>query len=254
MSILRVFHDGAVAPAGETWTLGRDEARHLVRVRRARPGDTVEVLNGRGHRAVATLVAAAGHAATLRTDSVRAEPAVAPRIHLCLALAKAKAFELAVQKTAELGVASVIPVATENCDVGLFGARAIAKVDKWRSIAVESLKQCGNSWLPHIVVPVPFVDALARARSAPGLRIIAALHPRAEPLGTVLARENPTEATVFIGPEGDFTPAEYENAFAAGCVPVTLAETVLRVETAAVAALSVLVQYRLSTSAGIEAT
>ena len=249
MSILRVFHEAAVPPAGETWTLGRDEARHLVRVRRAREGDPVEVLDGRGHRALAKLVGVGGDTAALRTESVRAESAVAPRVHLCLALAKAKAFELAVRQATELGAASIVPVATANCEVGLSGGRAAAKVDKWRAIAVESLKQCGNPWLPRITAPVTLPEALAAATVGP--RLIASLHPAARPVAAALAGDRPAEVHIFIGPEGDFTAAEYEAAFAAGWIPVTLAKTVLRVETAAVAALAVLAQIGLTEVSGV---
>ncbi|MCC5807850.1 MAG: 16S rRNA (uracil(1498)-N(3))-methyltransferase [Opitutales bacterium] len=249
MSILRVFHEAAVPPAGEAWALDREETHHLVRVRRARPGDAVEVLDGRGHRAQTTLIDARGNTVTLRTESISAEPATVPRIHLYLALAKAKAFELAVQKAAELGAASVVPVATTNCEVGFSGERAASKVGKWRAIAVESLKQCGNPWLPRISAPVTFPEALAAAAAGP--RLIAALHPAAKPVTAALAGEHPAGIDIFIGPEGDFTTEEYEAAFAAGCVPVTLASTVLRVETAAVAALAVLVQHGLPDLSGV---
>lgn len=245
MPIFRVFHEDGIPGPGSRWRLDKGEARHLVRVRRARPGATVEAVDGRGLRASAKLVEAHGGEAILETIAVRAEAPVFPRVHLHLSLAKSKAFELVVQKATEFGVASIIPVNTANCEVDVTPARIGNKLEKWRAIAIESLKQCGNPWLPRINAPRALAEALQAKRHTSPLRLVAALLPEAEPLGEAFTEPPPEDIDAFIGPEGDFTAEEHRELLKAGCVPFTLGRTVLRVETAAVATLALIAQWGL---------
>lgn len=153
--------------------------------------------------------------------------------------------DLIIQKAAELGVAKIVPLLSERTVVQIEAADVQPKLEKWRQIAIEAAKQCGQNWLPQVaepVVPKQFFAELDRYEAL----LIASLQEGARSFKSVLSdfREQhgrrPSSVLVMIGPEGDFTPAESALAKTAGCLPVTLGPIVLRAETAALFSLSVL--------------
>jgi 16S rRNA (uracil1498-N3)-methyltransferase len=114
------------------------------------------------------------------------------------------------------------------------------KADRWREIALEACKQCGNNWLPEIQSPQKTHDFLSTLPKH-DLKLIASLQPDAEPLKKILGESGSLKSVlILIGPEGDFTPAELGLAKSAGCLPLSLGPLVLRAETAAIYALSIL--------------
>ena len=155
-----------------------------------------------------------------------------------------------VRKATEIGVAMIVPLESERTQVHLDGDRSDRKIGKWQTAALEAAKQCGNPWLPEIG---PVTPASAFIASAKGydLKLIASLQPGAKGLKSVLEQfraaqgRAPTNVLWLIGPEGDFTQAEMSLSRASGFEPITLGPLVLRCETAAVYALSVL-SYELS--------
>jgi 16S rRNA (uracil1498-N3)-methyltransferase len=146
-----------------------------------------------------------------------------------------------VRQATEVGAARIVPLISERTQVQLDGARADKKREKWETAAIEAAKQCGNPWLPEIASIQTFASFLASA-PATELKLIASLQPGALPLKALLAAHGrpPASATWLVGPEGDFSPAEMSAALAAGYVPVTLGPLVLRSDTAALFALSIL--------------
>src|SRR5439155_9463153 len=118
-------------------------------------------------------------------------------------------------------------------------------VEKWEASAVEALKQCGSAWLPRVEAPLTTQAFLARGDRF-DLTFIASLqnearHPREHFESFRSERErSPESVCVWVGPEGDFTPAEINAVRAAGALPITLAPLVLRSETAAIYCLSII--------------
>lgn len=212
-----------------------DEARHVSQVLRMKPGDAVVVFDGTGRRAAAELVSVTRDRAGLRLGEILPTRAPLPEITLAQAIPKGKAMDLIVQKSVELGVAAIQPLVTRNTVV----QPADSKAEKWRRTALEACKQCGQDTLPAIADPVGFGDFIAKP--APGLRLMASLAPDSRPFREVL-RERPEtrQVTLLIGPEGDFSPDETAAALAAGYLPISLGDIVLRVETAALFCISVL--------------
>lgn len=233
------------SPDSHSITLSRDESHHLVVVNRAQNGHPVVVFDGHGHEWLCRVQTASKTAALL--DIVERMNRAPLPFHVALGqgLPKGAAMDGIVRKATEIGAATIWPVLTERTQVHLEGAREDKKTDKWQVAAVEAAKQCGNPWVPKIESPVAFDDFLREA-SAYDLKLVASLHPGAEPLGTVFARWRKTHARLpdraiwLIGPEGDLSPREVETAVTAGFLPVTLGPLVLRCETAATYALAVL--------------
>jgi 16S rRNA (uracil1498-N3)-methyltransferase len=225
--------------------LGEEESHHLVTVNRAREGETVVAFDGRGTEWITALAKADRRAAVLVVRFAQSAKPLPYRITLGQALPKGQFMDAIVRKATELGVAAIAPLESERTQVHLDGERQDRKREKWVTAALEAAKQCGNPWLPEILPvqrAVPFMEA-ARGFD---LKLIASLHPGAQSLKRVLAsyRETQGRAPVkvlwLIGPEGDFTPAEISASQSAGFVPITLGPLVLRCETAAVYAISVL--------------
>jgi len=214
--------------------LSADEAHHATHVLRVNTGDTVNVFDGKGHEAQARY--GDGGRLTLLTQTTT--PALACRITLAQAVPK-KSMDLIVQKATELGVATIIPLLSERTIVKL--DEDAKKIDRWREIALESCKQCGNNWLPVIEPPRKAHQFLADTGKY-DLKLIASLQPGALPLKRILAElpALPQSILILIGPEGDFTPAEISAARGVGCRPLSLGPLVLRAETAAIYTLSIL--------------
>lgn len=244
MSDFRVF---APAPVQGAISLPPGESHHLVVVNRARTGDTVVAFDGRGTEWTCELTDARKAGATLRVTATHTRAPLPCAITLAQALPKGGVMDDIVRHATELGAACIVPLETERTQVHLDGDRSDKKVGKWRVAALEAAKQCGNPFLPEISSVQALAAFLAseRVKSAQ-LRLVASLHPGARPLRectTVFRSEHscaPETAVWLVGPEGDFSPAEMERIIAAGFLPVTLGPLVLRCDTAATAALSVL--------------
>ncbi|MBI5773403.1 MAG: 16S rRNA (uracil(1498)-N(3))-methyltransferase [Verrucomicrobia bacterium] len=230
---------------GATVTLSERDAHHALRVLRLRRGDAVTVLDGMGNELSCEVLEAGRNEVLLSVKQRRFTPPPPCAVTLVQAVAKGKAMELIVQKAAELGAHRVVPVLVERSVAQIGDEDAARKVEKWEAIAIESLKQCGSPWLPKIDVPCALKDFLARGAKF-DLQFVASLHEGAwHPRGhfqDFFQRQNraPESVAVWVGPEGDFTPAEMGKLIAAGGRPITLGPRVLRCETAAIACLAVL--------------
>lgn len=244
MPDFRVF---APSPATDIITLPAGESHHLVTVNRARTGDTVIAFDGKGIEWTCELIDARKAGATLRVTATHRRAPLPCAITLGQALPKGGVMDDIVRHATELGAACIAPLASERTQVHLEGERSDKKIEKWRTTALEAAKQCGNPFLPEITglqtLPV-FLESEAVKNAR--LKLVASLHPGARSLRETLAdfrnqHGRPPETAVWlVGPEGDFSPAEITAAQNAGFIPVTLGSLVLRCDTAATAALSVL--------------
>ena len=244
MPDFRAFCSPATAEPVEL-TLSPEESHHLVVVNRARPGDTVVAFDGRGTEWICELTADRKQGAILK---VRFKQKIQPlpyEITLGQALPMGQFMDAIVRKATEIGAARIAPLESERTQVHLEGDRSEKKIGKWQSAALEAAKQCGNAFLPE-VLPVQKAAAFIENARGYDLKLIASLQPGAKSLKTVLAAfqaaqgRAPRKVLWLIGPEGDFTPAELSQARSCGFEPITLGPLVLRCETAAAYALSIL--------------
>ena len=225
--------------------LSPEESHHLVVVNRARSGYTVVVFDGRGTEWICTLADARKNAAVLSVRLTQQARPLPYAITLGQALPKGGSMDAIVRKATELGAACIAPLESERTQVHLAADRSDRKIEKWQVAALEAAKQCGNPWLPEIL-PVQSATAFVESARGYDLKLIASLHPGAQTLKPVLTAftaihgRPPKKVAWMVGPEGDFTPAEMNLAVSAGFVPITLGPLVLRCETAAIYALSVL--------------
>jgi len=221
------------------------EAHHAAHVLRLRKGERVIVLDGAGGELLCDIRELGRDRVNLDVVQRQSLPPLPYHLTLLQAIPKGKLLEAIIQKATELGVRRMVPLLSERVTTHPSAESAAAKADKWRLAAVDAIKQCGNPWLPVIETPLRPGEFLERretfelpllASLAPGSR-----HPR-EHFQAFRARHarNPNSVCVWVGPEGDFTPAEMDAIQASGAHPITLGPRVLRSETAAVYCLSIL--------------
>jgi 16S rRNA (uracil1498-N3)-methyltransferase len=228
-----------------TITLSADESHHLVAVNRARAGDTVVAFDGRGTEWICELTVDKKNAAVLKVRFKQKARPLPFEITLGQALPKGPGMDAIVRKATEIGATRIVPLESERTQVHLDADRSDRKNEKWQIAALEAAKQCGNPFLPEIL-PVQKAAAFLETARGYDLKLIASLQPGAKSLKTVLAAfraaqgRAPKKVLWLIGPEGDFTPAEMSLSQSSGFEPITLGPLVLRCETAAVYALSVL--------------
>jgi 16S rRNA (uracil1498-N3)-methyltransferase len=217
---------------GSQIELDESESRHLGQVLRAQVGEPVTVLDGTGGVYECRIERVTKRNIFLAIEKRERRDPLPYDITLFQAIPKGKVMEWIVQKATELGARRIVPILTERTVVEIDSESH--KVDKWRAIAIESIKQCGSPYLPQIEKPIEFAKAL---RKVSGLPFVAALAPGAGEIHEYFGRDlRPVQ--IWIGPEGDFTESEVKQLLAAGVHPITLGPLTLRCDTAAVAALT----------------
>ena len=233
-------------------TLSAEESHHLVIVNRAKTGDTVVAFDGRGTEWICELSSDNRHAVVLKVRFLQKIKTLPYEITLGQAVPKGQFMDAIVRKATEIGVARIVPLESERTQVRLDEERQDRKIEKWQIAAIEAAKQCGNAHVPPIA-PVQKAATFMEKSSGYDLKLIASLQPGTKSLKTVLAAfqaaqgRPPRKVLWLVGPEGDFTPAEMSLSKNAGFEPITLGPLVLRCETAAVYALSILT-YELQNS------
>lgn len=230
---------------GDIVRLDDATARQITKVLRLRQGDRICLLDGRGnfHDAqINSTVKGDTTAQILSTSLCQNEPKLDFTLAICIP--KGDKLELIVQKSVELGISRIVVVQSERTVTRLDGSKASEKMARWRRIAAEASEQSGRGIIPEMVGIIGFSD-LATIIQKTDMAIIAWEEEQETPLKQVL-REKPDSrsALLIIGPEGGLTESEVELARSAGAKSVSLGKRVLRSETAAIAACSV-VMYEL---------
>ncbi len=215
------------------------EIHHLKNVLRLKKDDQVVVFNTDGREAVGSILSLSPHAVLIRVDYLRPSiPHKTTRVILACAIPKKSKFETIIEKTTELGVDEIIPLLTQRTIVNLKGDQAIRKSWRYQTIATNAAKQCGRRDVPHIHPATKFSDILKSIDST-----TTGFIPNLSQKGQNIVKEiqsvrQPKKVIFLIGPEGDFTPEETAAAMKVGLIPVSLGPLVLKVDTAAIAVIS----------------
>ena len=222
-------HEGALV------ALSDEEARHLTQVLRLSLGDEVRVFDGRGREHVARVEVAAKQRAEVRVGAqATAAPEVPVHLTLAAALLKGDKFDDVVRDAAMMGVRVIRPLVTSRTEVPAARAGKASRVERWKRVALSSVKQCGRAVVPEVDEPQALTVAL--------LNLPRPLIALAEPSLGVRPGElppRPDTATVLVGPEGGWAPAEVEALVAAGATLFSLGGRTLRADAAPLVALAV---------------
>ena len=228
----------SVAADSGTVLLDAKESHHARNVLRVKPGEVVELLDGRGGKFRAVVAGFEEGRVALSVDKRAKDAPPGLEITLAPAVIRPERMEWMLEKGCELGMAEWAPVLTERNVVKLSRERWQSKTERWRKIAAASCKQCGQARVPELRDPVLLKDILARAGEFDAVWI-PTLGAPGETLHSAFAKTpNARKVLALIGPEGDFTEKEVQKAVAAGAKAVTLGSQILRAETAALYVLS----------------
>lgn len=218
-----------------TITLETQAVTHLVRVLRMKTGDALRLFNGNGVEFQAQLEVESKKAAHAHITGILREDAPLPlAVHLGQVMSKGDRMDFVVQKATELGVSDITPLVSERCDIRLKGERLDKKVEHWQKVAISACEQSGRNTVPVIHPPLP-AHEWAKSVYADAKLV---LHPRNQK--ALNAEATPGSVAVLIGPEGGFTDPEINQYQDSGFDGLLLGPRILRTETAALTALSVL--------------
>jgi 16S rRNA (uracil1498-N3)-methyltransferase len=226
----------------ETVALPRDEAEHLTRVLRIAAGDEVAVFDGRGHEYLARVIGAVRRDVRLQVLS-RIEPAneLPVAVTLVQAILKGDKMDDVVRDAVMLGVAAIQPVVTRRTEMTIAALLRGARPDRWRRVALASVKQSRRAVLPEIRTPLTFETYLDEPPATMRLMLV---EPRVdvdtESLGVLRGVPAPHDASVIVGPEGGWDEREWAAAQTRGVQLISLGHRTLRADAVPIAALSVL--------------
>jgi 16S rRNA (uracil1498-N3)-methyltransferase len=229
----RVDHLGA-----DSVRLGETEAHHAVGVLRLAVGDEVIVFDGRGLEANGRIVEIRSGDVIIAVDQARQIPLPVKNLTLAVATPKGERADWMVEKCAELGVTRLIPLRTERGQV----SPGKAKLDRWRRKADEAAKQSSQARTLLVEDEMTIPSLLSTVH---GSVLFGDRDAEQALLDALKSTDQQKDAVLLIGPEGGFTDGETSAMKAAGGRPIRLAESILRVETAAVAAASVWAQWQI---------
>ena len=236
MRLNRIFCDGPLTGRTEI-DLPPAGGYHVARVLRMREGAPLGVFDGSGQEFRAEITKVDGDKVTVSLGDPTPGTAESPlKITLVQGVSRSERMDWTLQKATELGVAAIAPVLTARSVVRLDEKQAAKKREHWRGIVVGACEQSGRAKVPSISAPITLREYLATVRKD-GFRLV--LSPSA-PASLVGLASMTSKAELLIGPEGGLNDDELLAAQKAGFMPVRLGPRVLRTETAAVVALSVL--------------
>lgn len=246
MSGIRCFAQPRDPSVGSTVNLDEAESRHLSLVRRGRRGDFVTLFDGTGNEFSCEILSRSVTQVSLEIVAHHRRQLPPFQLTLAQALIKGRSMDLVVQKTTEIGITRLIPVASTHIGGALSKTRMARRRLKWHRLSIEACKQCGQPFLPKIDALTP-IEVLCQTVRHYHLKIITSLTDDSVTLETHLQKvcslapkTTPFRAICLVGPEGDFTSEEYTMARKLGFQPLTLGRNILRAETAAIVAIGIL--------------
>ena len=219
----------------------KEQVNHLKNVLRLKAGAEIVVFDGQGNEFNCAVEVVAKEV-VLKIKSRNSSKKTGSSITIACAIPKKSKMDDIIDKLTQLGVDKIIPLETERVIVRLDKNKKAQRQERWQKIAQSASEQSQRSTIP-VIEPVKNVSEVLTAAKNYDLKLIPTLYGKRKSLKEVFSGSVPKNVLVFIGPEGDFSDEEVGLAVKAGCIPVSLGQEVLRVETAAVAAASFIKLY-----------
>ncbi len=211
-----------------------------MHVKRAKLGNKITLFDGKGFEYLTHVTEISNDSLKVFIEQSKAidrEPGI--DITLAFSIPKGKLVTFLIQRCAELGIKTLIPLHCTRSVVDIRNKSA-EKIERWNKIAIEASKQCKRNFITAIEKVTP-LDDLIKTVCSYDLSLIACTEPHTKTLKSVLCeRPSVKKIICLIGPEGGFTRDEIEMAEKAGCIPISLGRSTLRIETAALAISSIL--------------
>ncbi|RUO40076.1 16S rRNA (uracil(1498)-N(3))-methyltransferase [Aliidiomarina taiwanensis] len=234
MRVPRIYHPEPISLQAEV-ALTEDAANHVGRVLRLREGAPIDLFNGSNKVFHATIVTASKKNVLVKVQAETLDNRESPlAIHLAQGISRGERMDFVLQKSVELGVASITPLFTERCTVKLQGDRLTKRLEQWQRIVISACEQSGRNLVPEVRPAVTLAQWLALEPL--GQRLM--LEPTAQQSLSGLTAQDAFE--VLIGPEGGFSAQEVSLCEQFKCQGIQMGPRILRTETAALTAITAL--------------
>ena len=225
---MQLFYNPTINKTQTSFVFDKEESKHIIKVLRKKEGDILHVTNGLGFLFTTEITIASDNKCTVKIVSFEKQDK--PKFHLHLAVAPTKMnerYEWFLEKATEIGVQEITPIICDNSE------RKVIKTDRFQKILESAMKQSLHYYLPKFNEPITFKDFLKKEHR--GQKFVAHCEEtdKKSLKNELITNE---DVTILIGPEGDFSVKEIQQAIAANFIPVSLGATRLRTETAAVIA------------------
>ncbi|NJX16328.1 16S rRNA (uracil(1498)-N(3))-methyltransferase [Tamlana crocina] len=225
---MQLFYSPNIDDNSTSFTFDKDESRHIVKVLRKSVGDTLKITNGKGWLFTAEVAVPNINKCLVNIISKTFQPKKDYKLHLAVAPTKMNdRYEWFLEKATEIGIDSITPIICDHSE------RKVIKPERFERILQSAMKQSLSCYLPKLNDAMPFKSFMEQEFS--GNLFIA--HCEETDRKSLKSQLKPnTNVTILIGPEGDFSTSEIETAIKNHFIPVTLGDTRLRTETAAIVA------------------
>lgn len=227
---MQLFYNPNVSENSKEITFDKEESRHIVKVLRLKEGDSFKITNGKGSFFSAEIVNANPKGCLVKIISEKVQQPLPYQLHMAVAPTKLNdRYEWFLEKATEIGITEITPIICDHSE------RKTVKAERYEKILQSAMKQSLKAYLPILNEAVSFKDFINLDKTSEGLKCVAHCEETdKQSLKSILLPNK--KVTILIGPEGDFSSEEIELAKRTGFIPVTLGESRLRTETAAIVA------------------
>ena len=225
---MQLFYNASINESTETFSFDKEESKHIIKVLRKKDGDILFVTNGLGFLFKTEIILASDSKCTVQMVSFDKAPMPNFKLHLAVAPTKMNdRYEWFLEKATEIGIHEITPIICDRSE------RKVINKERFEKILLSAMKQSNELFLPKLNPAISFKDFVKQKNK--GLQLIAHCEETDKKTLKSILQSN-TDITVLIGPEGDFSEKEITLALDQNYVPVSLGNTRLRTETAAVVA------------------
>ncbi|MFH6964841.1 16S rRNA (uracil(1498)-N(3))-methyltransferase [Flavobacterium plurextorum] len=225
---MQLFYNPNIDETTKSFSFDKEESKHIIKVLRKKDSDILHVTNGSGLLFETEITLASDNKCIVEVLSIKKSPEPKFRLHLAVAPTKMNdRFEWFLEKATEIGIQEITPIICDRSE------RKVINLERFEKIILSAMKQSNETFLPKLNDAVSFKEFIKQKNK--GLQFIA--HCEETDKKSLKGALKPNEdVTLLIGPEGDFSDKEIALAIENNFQPVTLGNTRLRTETAAIAA------------------
>jgi len=225
---MQLFYNPTINETTESFSFDKEESKHIIKVLRKKDGDILHVTNGLGLLFKTEITLASDNKCTVQILEIEKTEVPKHKLHLAVAPTKMNdRYEWFLEKATEIGIHEITPIICDRSE------RKVINPDRFEKIILSAMKQCNQMYLPILNPAISLKEFIKRQNA--GEKLIAHCEEaNKKSLKSILKPK--TNYTILIGPEGDFSNKEIELALENNYIPVSLGETRLRTETAAVVA------------------
>jgi len=225
---MQLFYNPTITESTEVFSFDKEESKHIIKVLRKKDTDILHVTNGLGYLFTTEITLASDSKCTVKIISFEKAPLSKFRLHLAVAPTKMNdRFEWFLEKATEIGIHEITPIICDHSE------RKVINIERFDKILLAAMKQSNEVYLPKLNNAVTFKEFINLKQE--GLKMIAHCEETDKKSLKSVLKPN-QELTIIIGPEGDFSEKEIALALNNDFIPVSLGNTRLRTETAAIVA------------------